>query len=58
MKKNKEDSRAEKGCILESDIHGNPNLCCCYIMGVDGKLEDPCYYPANQCCRETVKSSA
>ena len=33
-----------------TDSEGNTNLCCCYIMDEDGRIEDPCYLPAEKCC--------
>jgi len=36
--------------MRESDRHGQVNLCCCYIMDADGKVQDPCYHPADKCC--------
>jgi hypothetical protein len=38
-------------CVMrETDNRGHPNLCCCYIVDVDGKFHDPCFYPPDGCC--------
>jgi hypothetical protein len=36
--------------MRNTDGRGHANLCCCYIMDADGKLHDPCYHPADECC--------
>ncbi|MDH3885284.1 MAG: hypothetical protein OET63_13785 [Desulfobacterales bacterium] len=37
--------------VTQTDSEGNRNLCCCYILDEDDRYEDPCYLPANECCR-------
>jgi hypothetical protein len=38
--------------MAQTDSEGNPNLCCCYILdGDEGRHENPCYLPADECCR-------
>lgn len=34
----------------ETDSRGDTNLCCCYMIDENGEYEDPCYYPADECC--------
>jgi hypothetical protein len=36
--------------VPATDFKGDPNLCCCYIVGADGKYVDPCYRPVADCC--------
>jgi len=33
------------------DDEGLTNLCCCYIIDHDGRYEDPCYMPVDDCCQ-------
>jgi len=38
--------------LSQTDSGGNPNLCCCYILEDDGRIQDPCYLPVDECCSE------
>ena len=40
-----------KSCSMrETDETGKPNLCCCYVADTYGDYQDPCFYPADECC--------
>ena len=44
-------SLLQKTCTMRDTVsQGHANLCCCYIMDADGKLHDPCFNPADECC--------
>jgi hypothetical protein len=38
--------------LSQTDSEGNANLCCCYILEDDGRIQDPCYLPVDECCSE------
>ena len=50
IKIDRKTARQHACTMRDTDGQGHANLCCCYIMGADGKLHDPCYHPADQCC--------
>ena len=57
MEKENEDDNTKNQCRMHaSDIHGDPNLCCCYYIDAEGNLGDPCHYPVNDCCRDPASS--
>lgn len=38
--------------MTQTDSEGNTDLCCCYILDEDGRLQDPCHLPVDDyCCR-------
>jgi hypothetical protein len=51
MRDEKDEKEKKDECMMhERDSHGDPNLCCCYIVDTDGRYVDPCYRPAPDCC--------
>ncbi len=45
------DNELKHACSMKNtDTQGRINLCCCYILDEEGKLEDPCYSPVEDCC--------
>lgn len=36
--------------MTQTDPEGNTNLCCCYILNDDDRVEEPCYLPVEDCC--------
>jgi hypothetical protein len=47
---NDEKEKHDECRIAQTDAEGNTNLCCCYILDRDGRYEDPCYLPVDDCC--------
>ena len=46
-----ETKEEQQSCMMrETDEAGSRNLCCCYILDEDGKIDDPCYHPVEACC--------
>ncbi len=46
-----EEQEAENDCQIEAtDVKGDPNLCCCYVLDEEGHYLDPCYRPVDTCC--------
>ena len=44
----KKEEHACKNALRDSE--GNTNLCCCYILDLDGGTTDPCHLPVENCC--------
>lgn len=46
-----EDKEKKDECkMTPTDSEGNANLCCCFIIDQEGRYQDPCPIPVNQCC--------
>jgi hypothetical protein len=51
MSDEKEEKEQKDACMMHhTDLEGDPNLCCCYIVDADGTYVDPCYAPTSGCC--------
>ena len=47
-----EDKEKRDECkMTQTDSEGKSNLCCCCILDDEDQYKDPCYLPADECCR-------